>query len=124
MHRWGLLTLMELNMDIPSLFPAPPAQGDAAPPPAKPDGRAVADAVATKDAPRPDIPLPLPATPAQVGIVSAVALAADPAPVTTVTSDTGVSERTLKPYGIFMLPDGADPSDPQPPRTDPDTPAV
>lgn len=102
-------------MDLQSTPPVVPALVDTAPPPPKPDGRAVADAAATKDARQPDVPMPIPATPAQTGLVSAAALKADTAPAKVDASDVSQAERTLKPYGINMLPDGPDKSHQQTP---------
>lgn len=82
-----------------------------APPPSQQDGRASADAIATTLDPRPDIPIPIPANSSQTGLVSKAALSEkESAPR---LGDAGLSsaERTLKPYGINMLPEKLDAPD-------------
>lgn len=79
-----------------------------APPPAQRDGRASADAVASTQNPRPDVPLPIPASPSQTGLVSKAALSdKEAAPVLDATGTSAV-QRTLQPYGISMLPEKQD----------------
>ncbi|MBT8411570.1 MAG: hypothetical protein KJP02_07225 [Octadecabacter sp.] len=74
-----------------------------APPPPVADARPTADVAAvTKDA-TPFVPLPM--APTQNALVSSAALSSDrQTPVK--SGETGVSpaERTLKPYGVTMLP--------------------
>lgn len=100
-------------MDIPANPIATqhaPAATDTAPPPAQPDGRAVADLAASKTDPRPEIPLPLPPTTTQSAMVGRAALSdTDVAPKRD-ASGTSSAERTLKPYGINMLPEKTDAS--------------
>ena len=71
-----------------------------APPPApQPDLRPTADVAAMIRDPRPDIPLPMPASISQKGVVAQAQL---------LPSDGAVAqvERVLKPYGVVMLPQG------------------
>lgn len=95
-------------MDFNDTAALMPTVHQPAPPPAQADGRATADAAATTKDPRPEVPLPMPASPTQTGLVSKATL---PDKETTPKLDTsGVSamERTLKPYGINMLPEKHD----------------
>lgn len=88
-------------------------------PAVEPDGRASADAAAVKKDPIPDVPMPIPASPTQSGLVSEAALSkADAAPKLD-ASGVSSAERTLKPYGISMLPDRSD--DSPAPDAEPDT---
>lgn len=98
-------------------MPVQPVQ-QAAPPPAQPDGRVTADAAAISKNPRPDVPLPIPASPSQTGLVSKSALPDEA--VSSKIDDAGISaiQRTLKPYGINMLPETQDaPKQEAPPET-------
>jgi hypothetical protein len=72
-----------------------------------PDMRPSADAVALSRNPRPDVPLPMPPSTSQAGVVSSAVVATTPevrrsgsALMPTVQE----TERTLKPYGVYMLP--------------------
>ncbi|MEL6958676.1 MAG: hypothetical protein AAGL89_06955 [Pseudomonadota bacterium] len=78
------------------------------PPPPTPDGRATADAAATKSNPRPDVPTPTPSDASQTGLVTRAALSEKDAAPKLDTSGVSAAERTLKPYGITMLPDTGD----------------
>ena len=89
-----------------------------APPPAQPDGRASADAAATKSDPRPDVPLPVPATPSQTGLVSQAAIPEKEAAPKLDASGVSSAERTLKPYGINMLPERTDAAEQEMPKDD------
>lgn len=89
-----------------------------APPPAERDGRVAADAAATTLNPRPEVPLPLPASPSQTGLVSKASLSDKDAAPKLDTSGVSAAQRTLKPYGIEMLPERKDPSQQEtPPQT-------
>lgn len=87
---------------------ATPVQNPAQPP-AEADGRASADAAAIKTDPTPDVPLPIPANGTQTALISksAIPTKEEDAPKT-VTTETSAAERTLKPYGINMLPEKTD----------------
>lgn len=61
------------------------------------DTRPSADAAALARDPRPHIPLPIPASTAQMAMVTAAKLGARP-------SDGKEVERVLKPYGVTILP--------------------
>ena len=91
-------------MDFQNTSPvmAVPAAQQTAPPPLQPDGRASADVAATVKDPHPEVPLPMPASPSQTGLVSKSSVSKEPE-----VSPFGPSEiqRTLKPYGISMLPE-------------------
>jgi len=85
----------------------PPNQQTVAPPAPAPqdDGRTTADVATITSDPAPQIPLPPPSDRSQTGLVSQSALPKKetiPAP-----DNAGISaaERTLKPYGISMLPE-------------------
>jgi len=111
-------------MDVPNISPtamgAPQAQ-QSAPPPPEADGRAVADVAASKTDATPEVPLPIPANGSQSGLVSAAALKETDASPKLDASGTSAAERTLKPYGVTMLPDPAHESarpDPAQPETD------
>ena len=82
-----------------------------APPPAQPDGRASADAAATKIDPRPEVPLPVPASPSQTGLISQASIPEKEAAPKLDASGVSSAERTLKPYGVNMLPERADPTE-------------
>lgn len=98
---------MDLNAN-PMAALAIPQPSEAAPPPAQSDGRAVADVAASKSDPRPDLPMPMPPSPSQTGLVSQSALSkTDEAPKLG-PSAVSPAERTLKPYGINMLPETND----------------
>jgi hypothetical protein len=76
-----------------------------APPPVVSDGRAPVDASAIAKDPTPEVPLPVPASPSQTGLISKAALA-DSEPASKLeTSGLLAVQRTLKPYGINMLPE-------------------
>ena len=79
-----------------SLRPAHPT------PPMMPDVRPTADVAATVRDPRPEVPLPIPPGNASSGIAASAALAKSKE----VTPVQGPA-RTLKPYGVTMLPDEA-----------------
>jgi hypothetical protein len=83
---------------------AQPAQ-HSAPPPAVPDGRVSADASAINKDPTSEVPLPIPASSSQSGFVSKAALADHDVAPKLDTSDVSAVQRTLKPYGINMLPE-------------------
>ncbi|MGJ8611202.1 MAG: hypothetical protein ACSHWY_08915 [Octadecabacter sp.] len=79
-----------------------------APPAAQPDGRVSADAAASTKEPSPEIPLPIPASPSQTGLVSKAAIEdKETAPILDSTGTSAV-QRTLLPYGISMLPERQD----------------
>ena len=82
-----------------------------APPPSQQDGRASADAIETTLNPRPDIPLPIPANSTQTGLVSKAALSEKESAPRLGEAGLSSAERTLKPYGINMLPEKPDTSD-------------
>ncbi len=75
---------------------------------AVPDGRAPADASAIAKDPTPEVPLPIPASSSQTGIISKAALADNDATPQLDTSGVSAVQRTLKPYGINMLPEKYD----------------
>jgi hypothetical protein len=75
-----------------------------APPPMVSDGRAPADSSAIAKDPTPEIPLPVPASPSQTGLISKAALADSDSASKLETSAVSAVQRTLKPYGINMLP--------------------
>ncbi len=89
---------MELNTQLK------PAQM-ASPPPARPDQRPAADAAALNRAPRPDVPLAIPPGNGQIAAISQSLMPTrtDGREKGTVAEVSGV-QRTLKPYGITMLP--------------------
>lgn len=91
----------------------PPAQE--APAAAKSDGRASADAVASKTDPRPDIPMPAAPSPSQTGLVSKATLKEEDAGPKPENSGISEAQRMLKPYGINMLPEEQDAKRPQTP---------
>lgn len=75
---------------------------------AQQDGRAPADAAASTKEPSPEVPLPIPATPTQTGLVSKSAIPdKETAPVLDANGTSAV-QRTLQPYGISMLPERHD----------------
>lgn len=90
-------------MDISNVR-ALPAMAQQSPPPAVADARPTADAAAIAKDTTPHIPLPMAAT--QNGLVNSAAMASGPEDAEK-SGDTNLSpvERTLKPYGITMLPD-------------------
>ena len=98
---------MELQDKAAQVMPMPAIQ-NAAPPPTQQDGRAAADAVASKQDPRPEVPLPMPASPSQTGLVSKAALPDKEAAPKLDASGVSSAERMLKPYGINMLPEKQD----------------
>ena len=68
----------------------------------KPDMRPTADAAALAQNATPDIPLPVPASLAPVAAVNQSRLSE----VTRASDPVAPVERTLKPYGVTMLPHG------------------
>ncbi len=86
-----------------------PAQPPA--PQIEPDQRPVADVAKAKSDPTPDIPLPIPASTSQSGLVSAASLKPTDAAPKLDASGVSAAERTLKPYGITMLPEKQDPTE-------------
>lgn len=96
---------------------APPNQQAAAPPaPAQThamdseDGGTVTTNIAAVTThPPPEVPLPIPATPSQTGLVSQSALPKEETAQRSDASGISAAERTLKPYGISMLPEKSDP---------------
>lgn len=98
---------MELHNTMALPGAVAPAQ-QSAPPPAEQDGRASADAVATVKNPRPEVPLPMPASPSQTGLVSKASMSDKEAAPKLDTSGVSSAERMLKPYGINMLPEKHD----------------
>ena len=103
-----------IKMDFQNTSPvmAVPVAQQTAPPPSQPDGRASADVAATVKDPHPEVPLPMPASPSQTGLVSKASISEEPE-----TPPFGTSEiqRTLKPYGISMLPERHDAPKQDPP---------
>ncbi|SLN60487.1 hypothetical protein [Pseudooctadecabacter jejudonensis] len=96
---------------------------DAAPPPATPDARPTADTAALKTDPTPQVPLPMPATPNQSGLVSQAALPLQEDLPEFEPVGASQAERTLKPYGITMLPEDQEAQKPppaEPVASDPD----
>ena len=77
----------------------------APPPTLQADQRPTADTAAIVRDPRPEIPLPIPASIAQKGAVVQARIA---------SSDLGLAptQRVLKPYGVVMLPQGPTPDSP------------
>jgi len=98
---------MELQNPMGAGQAAASTTPQSAPPPPQADGRAPADAKAISNDPSPEVPLPIPASPSQTGLVSKASLSDDAKPK---FDETGVSavQRTLKPYGISMLPEKFD----------------
>ena len=89
-----------------------------APPPPQPDGRATADAAASRKDPQPEVPLPIPASPTQTALVSKAALPDNETAPKLDTTGVSAVQRTLKPYGISMLPEKHDaPKQEAPPET-------
>jgi len=95
---------MELQNTMAIMQPMP----QSAPPPAQADGRAVADAKAVAKDPTPEVPLPIPASPSQTGLVSKAALSDTESVPKLDMSAVSAVQRTLKPYGINMLPEKQD----------------
>lgn len=87
---------MELSA-IPGFAPAPQVQ---------PDTRPTADAAALARDATPDLPLPVPPIPSQQALIGQAALRGI-GPDARARPDAPVAEaeRTLKPYGIAMLPE-------------------
>jgi hypothetical protein len=79
-----------------------------APPPVVSDGRAPADASAITKDPTPEVPLPVPASPSQTGLVRKAALADRDSASNLETTGVSAVQRTLKPYCINMLPEKHD----------------
>lgn len=98
-------------MDLSSNSAPLVAASQPAPTPApqiEPDQRPVADVAKAKSDPTPEIPMPIPSNFGQSGLVGAAVLnKVDAAPK---LDSSGVSaiERTLKPYGVSMLPEKTD----------------
>ncbi|AKS45736.1 hypothetical protein SAMN05444287_0834 [Octadecabacter temperatus] len=92
------------NTTAASQVSAPSVQ-QTAPPQAQADGQAPADAKATSTDPTPEVPLPIPASPSQTGLVSKASLPDDEAEPKFDTTGASAAQRTLKPYGIIMLPE-------------------
>ena len=103
-------------MDVPNLSPIPTGAQQppqvTTPPAPEADGRAVADVAASKHDATPEVPLPVPATGAQSGLVSQAALKDTDAAPKLDTSGTSAAERTLKPYGVTMLPNSGEENHP------------
>ena len=99
-------------MDVPNIPPgaagAQPPLPTAEPATIEADGRAVADVAASKRDATPEVPLPVPATGSQDGLVSAAALKDTDAAPKLDASSSSSAERTLKPYGVAMLPHSAE----------------
>ena len=95
--------------------PAVKSVMQSAPPPVVSDGRAPADASAITKDPTPEVPLPVPASPSQTGLVSKAALADRESASNLETSGVSAVQRTLKHYGINMLPEKHDGSEQQTP---------
>ncbi len=74
-----------------------------APPPPIADGRPTADAAALAKDHAPYVPLPM--APTQSALVSKAALLSALEPVKPAETGLSAAERTLKPYGVSMLPD-------------------
>ena len=98
-------------MELPNAMAAGQATASTTPEPApqppQADRRAPADAKAIAKDSTPEVPLPFPANPSQIGLVSKASLSDGAAPK---LDDTGSSaaQRTLKPYGIRLLPEKFD----------------
>ena len=105
-------------MDMQTSVAAVPAVTQTAPPPAEQDGRAAADAAASKKNPRPDVPLPIPADGTQTALVSKAALPEKEAAPKLNATGVPAAERTLKPYGINMLPEKTDAPEQEMPASD------
>lgn len=74
-------------------------------PPTRPDQRPAADAAALARAPRPDVPLPIPPNNGQIAAISQSLMPTRPdARDESSIAAVSASQRTLKPYGITMLP--------------------
>ncbi len=88
---------MDMNTRI---YAAPVAS-----PPARPDQRPAADAAALARAPRPDVPLPIPPSNGQIAAISQSLMPTRPdARDDGDRGEVSAIQRTLKPYGISMLP--------------------
>lgn len=85
-----------------------PSPSNSPPPKIEPDMRPVADVASSKSDPTPDIPLPIPASTSQTGLIGAAALKQTDASPRLDASGVSAAERTLKPYGITMLPEKID----------------
>ncbi|WP_281984198.1 hypothetical protein [Thalassorhabdomicrobium marinisediminis] len=99
---------MDMNNTLSQVTPVAPLPQTAAPPPATPDGRPVADASALSRDPTPEVPMPIPASPSQTALVSKAALPEKESPPGAETSGPSSAARVLKPYGISMLPEKGD----------------
>lgn len=74
----------------------------------RPDLRPAADAAAVARDPRPDLPMPIPASLAQTAVVAQSRLSASDGRMT--VQGVERAERVLKPYGVKMLPERDTPS--------------
>lgn len=92
----------------PTTVGAPPA---ASAPNIEQDTRPAADALRTKVDPSPEVPVPLPPSTSQTGLVSAVTLSASDSKPRMEGTSVPNTERILKPYGISMLPEKNDSED-------------
>ena len=79
------------------------------PPEIEPDQRPVADVAKIKSDPTPEIPLPIPSHLGQTGLIGAAALKQVDAAPKLDSYGASAAERSLKPYGIAMLPEKPDP---------------
>lgn len=98
-------------MDLSTNSAPPTVATQSAPqgaPDIEPDQRPVADVTKAKSDPTPDIPLPIPATTSQSGLIGAAALKPTDASPKLDSSGVSAAERTLKPYGVTMLPEKSD----------------
>ena len=78
------------------------------PPEIEPDQRPVADVAKIKSDPTPEIPLPIPSHLSQTGLIGAAALKQVDAAPKLDSYGVSAAERSLKPYGIAMLPEKPD----------------
>lgn len=99
---------MELQNPAAASQTVAQAPQQSAPPPAQTDGRATADVAAAAKDPRPEVPLPVPASSSQTGLVSKAALPDTEAAPKLDAAGVSAIQRTLKPYGINMLPEKQD----------------
>lgn len=82
---------------------AVPAMPQQSPPPPVADARPTADAAAVNKDATPHVPLPM--APTQSGLVSSAAISkAEDGNVKSGATGVSPAERTLKPYGVTMLP--------------------
>jgi len=95
---------MEFDSKTAGLVPGLAGGVAASPPAPRPiaDERPSADALALARDPRPDVPLPVPPVPSQMGLIGQALtgpVATDPAGIVRPLPDG-----TLKPYGVTLLP--------------------